>query len=303
MRTWWATVGAAALVLSTTGCIKKTLLNGQIKGTREGSAAVDTLSDFEVAKNVAFAGLGQLEGMHKLAPDNEDALFMLTKGWSGAAFAFIEDEYEMADDAGNDAMADDHRSRARAAYDRAIHYGIELLEHKVQGFDAAKKNEDSIRAWLKNFDSPEDAANLLWVGQAWLGKVNVSKDVPEIVGELYVGVAMIERSVELDDKAFYGLGRTILGAYHARTAMSEMDEAYKQFQMALQINGGKSLMTKFQLAKAYYCNKGDKANYEKTLQEIIDAGDVLPEQRLQNTIAKRRARRYLSEKREENCGF
>lgn len=302
MRTFakWA---AMAMLLGATGCIKSAILNGQIKGTRDASVAVDTLGDYEVARGIAFAGLGQMEGMRKLAPENEDALYMLTKAWAGAGFAFMEDDYEAADDAEDDAMAEYHRTRARNAYSRAIEYGVALLERTKTGFDAAKVNQDDFEKYLKSFDSEEDAANLLWVGQAWLARVNVSKDFPELIGELYVGVSLVQRSVEIDETAFHGLGRTMLGAYHARTAMAELDESKKQFDRAIEINGGKALMTKFQLAKSYYCQKGDKENYEKTLQEIVDAGDILPEQRLQNTIAKRRAARYLSDKRKEQCGF
>jgi hypothetical protein len=36
---------------------------------------------------------------------------------------------------------------------------------------------------------------------------------------------------------------------------------------------------------------------------VVDAPDALPEQRLQNTIAKRRARRYLGKSRMAACGF
>lgn len=302
MRTW-AKMAAVAMLLGTTGCIKTAILNGQIKGTRDASAAIDTLGDYEVARGIAFAGLGQMEGMRKLAPENEDALYMLTKSWAGAGFAFIEDDYEIAEDAEDEAMAQYHRTRARNAYDRAIQYGVALLEMKAKGFETAKVNQEAFEKYLKSFDSKDDAANLLWLGQAWLARVNVSKDMPELIGELYVGVSLVQRSVELDETAFYGLGRTMLGAYHARTAMAELDESKKQFDRAVELNGGKSLMTKFQLAKSYYCQKGDKEGYEKTLQEILDAGDLLPEQRLQNAIAKRRAARFLSDKRKENCGF
>lgn len=299
----WAKVAAVAMLLGTTGCIKTAILNGQIKGTRDGSAAVDTLSDYEVARGIAFAGLGQMEGMRKLAPENEDALYMLTKSWAGVGFAFIEDDYEIADDAEDEAMAEYHRTRARNAYDRSIQYGIALLERKAEGFEAAKVNQEAFEKYLKNFDSEDDVGNLLWLGQAWLARVNVSKDMPELIGELYVGVSLVKRSVELDEKAFHALGHTMLGAYHARTAMAELDDSLKHFKRALELNGGKALMTKYQFAKTYYCQKGDKDGYEKTLQEILDAGDLLPEQRLQNAIAKRRAARYLSEKRKENCGF
>jgi hypothetical protein len=290
------------LFTASTGCIKSTILNGQIKGTRDGSVAVDTLSDYEVARGIAFAGLGQFEGMHQLAPENEDALFLLTKGWTATGFAFIEDEYEMAVDADDDAKADYHRARARAAYDRAIQYGIALLQMRAPGFDKAKNNANSIKQYLNAFEK-KDALNLLWVGTAWLARANMAKDDPAVVAELHVGEALIERSVALDETIAYASGHAALGSYHARTAMAELDVAQKHFARAIQLTGGKALMPKFYYARSYFCMKGDKANYEATLREVVDAPDALPEQRLQNTIAKRRARRYLGKSRMANCGF
>jgi hypothetical protein len=297
-HSWIAAVAAVFAV----GCIKTTILNGQIKGTREGSVAIDTLSDYEVARTIAYAGLGQFEGMHELAPDNEDALFLLTKGWTATAFAFIEDDYETAIDADDEARAEYHRARARAAYDRALHYGVALLEMRAKGFDKAKNNIASMTRYLTQFYK-SDALNLLWVGQAWLAKSNVAKDDPAVVAELHVGEALVERSIELDENAAYGAGRAALGAYHARTAMAELDMSLKHFMRAIELTHGNALLPKFTLARTYYCMKGDKASYEKTLREVIDASDVLPEQRLQNAIAKRRARRYLSKSRMANCGF
>jgi hypothetical protein len=62
-------------------------------------------------------------------------------------------------------------------------------------------------------------------------------------------------------------------------------------------------MTKVQFAAKYYCVKGDQATYERLLNEVLQAGDVLPEARLSNAIAKRRAKRYLSRERMKLCGF
>lgn len=295
----------AGLGLTSTGCLKAMLLKGQIKGTRDGSAAVNTLHDWEIARGVATAGIGQLEGFHKLAPDNTDALFMLTRGWAGLSFGFTEDDYEEAYEKGDDVMAEYHLLRARAGYARAKHYGVELLGHHAEGFDQARRNQDTISKWLKqNFTDKEQAEDLLWVGYAWIGHVSASKDVPEIVGELYVGVEMVKRSAELDDTLVYGTAYTILGAYHARTAMAELDESKAYFDKALALNGGKYLATKLNLAQRYYCAKGDKVAYEKTLNEVLAAGDDLPEARLPNVIAKRRARRYLGNKVwQEECGF
>jgi hypothetical protein len=295
----WAVVLVAAAAF---GCVKTAILNGQIKGTRDGSVAIDTLSDYEVARTIAYAGLGQFEGMHELAPDNEDALFLLTKGWTATGFAFIEDDYEMAVDADDDARADYHRARARAAYDRAIQYGIALLELRAKGFDKAKNNVASMKTYLSQFYK-NDALSLLWVGTAWLAKANIAKDDPAVVAELHVGEALVERSVELNESLAYAAGRTALGSYHARTAMAELDASLKHFMRAIELTQGKALLPKFALARSYYCMKGDKGSYEKTLREVIDAPDLLPEQRLQNAIAKRRARRYLGKSRMATCGF
>jgi hypothetical protein len=298
---WWSWVIAVTLV-ALAGCIKSTLLNGQIKGTRDGAAAIDTLSDFEVARTIAYAGLGQFEGMHGLAPSNDDALFLLTKGWTATSFAFIEDDYEVAVDADDETRAEYQRARARAAYDRAIHYGIALLEMQAAGFDKSKNNVASIKHYLSNF-TKRDALNLLWVGQAWLAKANMAKDDTAVVAELHVGEALVERSLELDETLEYGAGHATLGAYHARTAMAELDTSLKHFLRAIELTRGKALLPKFQLARTYFCMKGDKASYEKTLREVLEAPDVLPEQRLQNAIAKRRARRYLGKSRMASCGF
>lgn len=296
---------AAGVTLGSTGCLKSVLLKGQIKGTRQASAAVNTLQDYGVAKAAAMAGMAQLEGMHWLAPGNPDALFMLARGWGGVAFGFIEDEYEQSYEAGDDLMAEYNRARARAGFERATFYGIELLKATADGFEDATTNADTMRDWLtEHFTEPEHAEELLWVGYAWIGRVSVSKDVPELVGELYVGVEMIRRSVELDRTAINAMGLTILGAYHSRTAMAELDESKKMFDQALAINEGNFLPTKLALATRYYCVKGDKENYYKILNEILAVPDPLPTSRLQNLIAKRRARRYIANPIwQESCGF
>ena len=303
-------LGSIAIValaaLGSTGCIKKILLEGQIASTRMASVAVNTVSDWEVAKRASSAGMAQFEGMHYLAPDNADALFLLTKGWAGLGYGFIEDEMEQAQDQHgfDSALAEYHKQRAGAAYSRAIFYGIKLLELDHPGFAEAKKNADSMKAWLAEFDDPEvDAENLFWVGQAWMSRVNVLKDQGEYVSELFVGVELVRRSVELDETYSYASGHAILGAYHARTAMAELDDSKAHFEKALALTEGKSLLVKLNYAARYYCTKVDKENYVKLLEEVVAAGDVLPEQRLQNTIAKRRARRYLQPARMELCGF
>ena len=303
-------LAGAALMMSlglmNTGCLKKILLDGQIASTRKASAAVSTISDFHVAQNAGMAGLAQFEGLHYLAPGNRDGLFLLTKNWASVSFAFMEDEMQQAEDLhGDDSeLAHYHRMRAAAGYSRAIFYGVKLLEMDNPGFEEASKNSDSIIEWLAKFDDPEEhTPTLMWVGQAWMGRVNLLKDDTDYVGDLFIGMNMVKRALELDHTYNYGTPHVIMGAYHARASMAELDESKKHFEEALSLTEGKALLAKFNYATRYYCVKVDKENYVKLLNEVLEAGDVLPAQRLQNTIAKRRAKRYLSKKRMKACGF
>jgi hypothetical protein len=305
MRGMAAALLAAGLSITSTGCLKKILTDGQIKSTLVGSAGSQSIQDYEVARGAAFAGVAQFEGMHYLAPDNPNALFLLTRTWAGIGFGFIEDDYEQAYEKEDEVMAEYHLARTRAAFLRARYYGVELLGLTADGFEAARKNDETIKTWLReNFDDKDQAEVLLWAGYAWVGHVGASREFPEAVAELFVGVAMVERSVELDEELQYATGHTILGAYHARTAMAELEESKKHFERALALNNGDYLPTKLNFATRYYCMKGDRQAYDKLLNEVLTAPDTLPEARLPNTIAKRRARRYLTnEVWQEECGF
>ena len=292
------------LALTTTGCVEKMMLNGQIAATRRASGAFGTIGDYEMARGAAQAGLVQFEGMHRLAPANDDALFMLAQGWVGYGFAFAEDDMEAAMEAGNDDLADYHKGRAKMAYERAIEYGLELLSHRDDGLPAARKNAETMKAWLeRHFTGHDDAPALFWTGYAWLVKTQLLRDVPEIVADLFVGVLMLERSVELDPAFMHRAGTLALGAYHARAAFAELGESKTLFEDALAKTQRKSLVVQLTYARTYACAKVDRRLYESLLREVLAAEDPDPDQRLNNTIAKRRAKRLLGKKRMMDCGF
>ena len=279
------------------------ILNSTIASTRVGAGAADTIGDYELARAAASAGILQFEGMHRLAPDNEDALFLLMKGWTGYGYAFAMDDYEVASLADDDKLAEYHKKRAKLAFDRAISYGAELVGHDAEGFEAAQKNADTMKAWLKDkFDDEDDGENLFWLGSAWLARIILLKDQPEYVAKLYVGVAMLERSRELAP-SFMAYGATsTLAAYHARSNLAELDEAKKLLDFALEKTHRNALGIQLNYA-GYACAKGDQALYEKMLNEVLAADDPDPNLRLTNTIAKRRAQRALTKPAMEICGF
>jgi hypothetical protein len=309
MRSHLATLSlAAALSLGANGCIMKVLTDGQIQATRQASSSFDTIGDVALARSAAEASFGQFEGMHALAPYSVDALYLLSKTWTGYGAGFIVDELETAQDANNDGMEEYQRKRARMAFDRAVFYGLELLGQKAEGFDQAKKDAQSLAKWLSdNFTSKDDAPNLLWTGVAWLSRADVMKgddnEGPAFIAEVHVGVGLIERAVALDRAAEHYTGLIALAAYHARNAMAEPDEAKQLLDEAMTKTQGKDLLIPLAYATTYACVKGDAALYQEMLNRILVAQDPDPFQRLENALAKRRAKRWLGKVRaKDSCG-
>jgi hypothetical protein len=291
------------LALCLTGCLDRIFLDGTLESTRKASGAFDTLSDLEVAKEGAGSSIVQVEGMLSLAPDSEDAMYLLTQAWTGYASAFIEDKWELAYDNGDDDEEAFQANRAADAYTRAIGYGTQLLEKKKPGFVAAQKNSDTIKAYLAQYQSAADAEPLLWTGLAWLSRGGVASERSEIVAELFVGIALLERSVELNPSLAYGTGMAALGAYHARSPDAELSLARASFDSALALTNRKALTIQVMYAQNYACQTHNEKMYRELLNEVLQAGDVLPKQRLENTIAKRKAQRYLKLPRLKRCGF
>ncbi|MGO8996194.1 MAG: TRAP transporter TatT component family protein [Polyangiaceae bacterium] len=296
------------LAVPSMGCLAAMATDMQISATREASGVFDTIGDYEVARGAAEAGLVQFEGMHRLRPDNTDALFALTQAWVGYGFAFAEDDAEAAQDKGNDDLAEYHKRRAHMAYDRAVFYGLELMTHADRyssysgGFKEAKKNANTMKAWLKQvFTKKEECGMVFWTAYAWMARTNLDKDDPAVVADLYVGEAMMERAVELDPSYNFYNGEVALAAYHV--AVSNVVEGKKIFELALEKTKRKNLMVQFTYAQTYACETSDRPLYEALMKEIIDAGDIDPEERLENAIAKRKARRYLGKARMQACGF
>jgi hypothetical protein len=289
--------------LASTGCINAMLADGEIAATREASDALNVLADYELARSATQAGLVQFEGMHRLRPDNTDALFLLTQGWVGYGYAFPEEDYEDAVDRKDEEAASYHKQRASLAYERATFFGLELLSHNDKGFGAAKRNDELLRKWLtRHFTSKDDAYNLFWTAYAWLSRIELNMEQPELVADLFVGVDMMERSISIDPTVEHYGGTAALAAYHARPS-GEPDQAKVMFESALAKSLRKNLVIQLTYATSYACATGDRALYEQLLNEVLSAADPDPNQRFSNMLAKRAAKRSLGRQRMLDCGF
>lgn len=305
---------AAALAVCASGCFGKLQVSGDIHAARQASGALDTIGDYELARAATQASLLRYEELHRLAPDSEDALLLLTKGWTAYARGFVEDEADTARLAGDEAAADYHDKRAKLAYDRAIAYGLELLGKKDDAFNEVRKRADLLGAWLKlHFKATEDGEALYWLGAAWARRAELLKRESEAAGDVDVAGALLERSRELAPSFMAWGATTALGAHLARSRGStlgpalrtdsggQLESAKKLLDLALDKTHSAALEVQLAYATSYACAKRDPTLYEKMLNEVLAKEDPEPNLRLQNAIAKRRARRALSKAAMSAC--
>lgn len=112
-------------------------------------------------------------------------------------------------------------------------------------------------------------------------------------GDLPFARALVERSIALDPEFQFGSGRALVAAIEASAGDGDIARSRTLFDEALAATERKNLMILVQMANTYAVAAADRALYESLLREVRDAGDILPEGRLSNRIAKRRAERYL----------
>ncbi len=294
LRQWAVLCGMMCLG----GCnLSKFTANATSKLFEQAAPAFEQHWDYETAGAAAPANILQLEGLLRASPENKTFLLQLMRAYVGYGYGWVEDAAELAELEGELEKADRQRARARRMYWRARTLGQHLLSLDEDGFDQALAGGLSdFEQWLKEkFEDPEDAVALLWTGYAWGSYINVSRDDMAAVADLSFAKAVVRRSVELDSSYYFGAGLIFLATASTLELGANLDEVKKMWDRALSKSKRRSLLAQVNMAKEYAVRRQDRALYVALLKEVIAAGDPLPEQRLSNRIARRRAIRYLGQ--------
>ncbi|MEZ4288767.1 MAG: TRAP transporter TatT component family protein [Polyangiales bacterium] len=147
----------------------------------------------------------------------------------------------------------------------------------------------------KTFKKKSDAEALLWTGQAWGAFINMNMEDMATIADVPFAKAMVERSVELDPSFFFSSGKMLLGTIASQELGGDMENSKRLFEEALAQTERRNLLIQLNMARYYAVQMGDQKLFRDLLEEVVKAGDVLPESRLSNVIARRRAERYLGQ--------
>jgi tetratricopeptide (TPR) repeat protein len=137
---------------------------------------------------------------------------------------------------------------------------------------------------------------------AWASAISLSKDNPELVGQIPAMEALIDRALELNESYGNGSIHIFLISYEMSRPGAPGDPAARSrhhFERALALSKGSDASPYVALAEAVSIQKQDVKEFESLLNQALAIHpDRHPENRLLNTVMQRRARWLLSRKSE-----
>ncbi len=257
-----------------------------------GSVAMDREADVEFARYAFPASLKTLETFLVNAPDNENLLLLLARGYNSYAFGILEGDLDRANITGPEELIDDLTRRATIHYMRGREYGFRLLNRPALEEAARTDDLETLDAELAELKK-EDAPGLFWAAYGWSSAINLAKDDASMLASLAVIERMMARMVELDEDYNGGAPLLFHGVYHsAKPKMfggkPELSKEY--FERAMASHGDSNLLVPFLYARFYCPQVQDRALFD-TLIDKVGSADLTayPEMRLTNEIARQRA--------------
>ena len=288
----------ATLVALAPGCasVKKLAVNKVGDALAVSGTAFSSDDDPELIKAAAPFGLKTMESLLAESPRHRGLLLAVTSGFTQYGYAFVQieaDEIESQDLAQANAQHD----RARRLYLRARNYGLRGLEVAHPGFTNALHADPRSAVQVLR---PKDVPQIYWTAAAWGAAIAQSKDRPDVVAEVPLLEALLDRALELNEGWNDGAIHTVLISYEMARAGVQGDAAARarqHFERAMALSGGRQAAPLVAFAESVCVQKQDLQQFEQLLNQAL-AIDVnaSPDNRLVNTIMQRRAKWLLSRK-------
>ena len=289
---WLLMVG---LAVAGSGCSIKRMAVNKIGNALAGSGTTFASDDDpELVKAAVPFSLKLMEGLLNESPRNEGLLLAAAGGFTQYAYAFVQEDADELEDK-DLAAAEELRGRARRLYLRARGYGLRGLEVRHEGFGKG------LRADAKHAvrgATVKDVPLLYWTALSWAGAVSLSKDNPDLIGDMPIIEVMMDRALALDEAFGDGAIHSYLITYEMSRPGGTGDPAARSrqhFERALAITKGLQAGPMVSFAEAVCVQKQDLKQFEALLQQALAINpDTKPECRLVNLVMQRRAKWLLS---------
>jgi predicted anti-sigma-YlaC factor YlaD len=285
---WLMMVGLAVVG---SGCSVKRMAVNKLGNALAGSGTTFASDDDpELVKAAVPFSLKLMEGLLNENPRHEGLLLAASSGFTEYAYAFVQQDADELEDK-DLAAAEEMRGRARRLYLRGRNYGLRGLEVRHKGFEKTLRADpkQAVRA-----ATMKDVPLLYWTAVSWAGAVSLSKDNPDLIADMPIVEAMMDRALALDEAFGDGAIHTYLITYEMSRPGGMGDPAARSrqhYERALVLSQGLQAGPMISFAEAVCVQKQDLKQFETLLQQALALNpEVKPEWRLVNLVMQRRAK-------------
>lgn len=292
-KLWVPILTAAAVALS--GCSVRHFALNEVGDALAGSGTTFASDDDpDLVRAAVPFSLKLMEAVLAETPRHEALLLTATSGFTEFSYAFVQEDADEME--GKDfAAAETLRARARRLYLRARDYGLRGLEVPHRGFSAAVRAnpKQAVRR-----ATPKDVPLLYWTAAAWAAAISLSKDNPDLIADLQIVEAMMERALELNERFDDGAIHSFFISYEMARSGGTGDpaeRARRHLDRALGLSGGAQAAPWVSWAEDVRVQKQDLQGFRQALDRALAVNpDTKPQWRLMNLVMQRRAKWLLS---------
>ncbi len=287
MARWTYRVTLAVLVLMSTGCnLTKFVADSMVPQLQNNQQAFFAETSVKQAREAAPALLKFMDGFIVSSPENSELLLLGAEMNAGLAIVLIRYEDET--------WARQLFTKAQDYAERALLADYPDLHAVLVGSD-----DEALAAALKELDR-DQLPHAFWYVTASGGKIDVSRDQPDLVAGLSRLVQVMHRLAEIDGSFFDGGPDTFLGRFYAsrsETLGGSPEKARMHFTKAESFASNRMWMVPVFRAEGLQNQELSRAvrdEYEAALNRVIE-GEGPPEVALVTAIAKQKAVAMLAD--------
>ena len=287
-----AVVALLALALLPACSVKHIAVNALGNALAEGGSSYARDDDPDLIWEAVPFGLKTVEGLLEESPRHKGLLLAAASGFTQYGFAFIQQDADFVE-AQDLARATALRDRARKHYRRALEYGLRGLEVDHPGFRTALRNDPAAAlAPMRKKDVPL----LFWTANAWGAAIALSKDDSELTADQNLAEALMRRAMALDEGYERGSVHDFFISYEGgrRSVGGSVGEARQHLERALALSGGHRAWPLVNFAETVSVGDQNRQEFDSMLRRALAIDpDAVPEVRVANLVAQRRARWLL----------
>jgi predicted anti-sigma-YlaC factor YlaD len=280
--------------MSQTGCIKSMAVNALGDALSKGGGTYAQDDDPELVRDATAFGLKTIESLLDAEPEHKGLHLAAARGFTQYAFAYLQSEADYIE-ATDFERAAHLRKRAHRMFRRALAYGARGLSLGQDDFLKGLR-QDAPRT-LKAYEK-EDVPLLVWTALAFGAGIAINKDDADMGADLGLVEPIMLRALALDpDHGEGAIHDFFISWYSGRpeSAGGSDVKAREHFEKARALAKGRRMAPLVSFAEGVSAKLQNREEFEKLLKEAVafDA-DSVPEHRLANLIAQKRARWLLA---------